>query len=366
MRYHLKRAIVTGMLPGTVLGSIAAPAQDVDARIDRYLRERPGPGFSGVVLVAQGDSVLFERAYGMAEAELGVPLAVTHRFNIGSVTKPITAAAILRLTSRGDAALGDPICRFLPSCPDRWRSVSLRHLLSHTSGIPDLFGELPAAPADSLRAVVDAAIARHVADSLRSSPGDRYAYSNFNYILLGYVLEVVGGRPWPEVLEREVFTPAGMSNTEYDDVWSVLPGRARGYELREGRLRNTRYHDHAAYTAGGLLSTARDLLRFDRALSTGRLIPDSLVRAMTTPGPGDYGLGWQVIRVFGQRVRNHTGGVTGFASHLAHYDDGTTVILLSNVEDESAKSTACDIAAVVFGLAPTPRDSADPSCRPER
>jgi hypothetical protein len=87
---------------------------------------------------------------------------------------------------------------------------------------------------------------------------------------------------------------------------------------------------------------------------------------MTTPGPGDYGLGWQVIRVFGQRVRNHTGGVTGFASHLAHYDDGTTVILLSNVEDEPAKSTACDIAAVVFGLGPTPRDSGDPSCRAER
>jgi len=363
----MNRSIGTAVavLVAAIAFTMSRHAQGLSDRIDLYLSERPGAPFSGVVLIARDDSVLFERAYGMADAELGVRNTIAHRFNIGSITKPITATAILRLINRGTLGLADPVCRYLPRCPDPWRNVTLLHLLTHTSGIPDLFGDLPSAPADSLRPVVNAAIDRHLSDTLRAVPGTRYAYSNFNYILLGYVLEVAGRTPWTVTLDREVFAPAGMADTEYDDVWRVLPARVRGYELQDGQLRNIRYHDHAAYTAGGLLSTARDLLRFDRALASGTLLPDSLVRLMTTPGLGDYALGWQVIRVFGRTLRNHTGGVTGFASHLAHYDDGTTLILLSNVEDEPAKSTACDIAAIVFGLAPSARDSGQPLCRPD-
>lgn len=345
--------------------SRAGWAQDVPDRLDAYLRHRPGPPFSGVVLVARGDSVLFHRAYGQADADLGIPNDVTLRFNIGSVTKPITATAVLRLAQRGALGLDHAVCRYLARCPEAWRSVTVRHLLSHHSGIPDLFGELPAAPVDSTRAVVDAAAARHLGDTLRFAPAERYAYSNFNYILLGYVLEVAGKAPWPQVLKREVLDPAGMVHTEYDDVWRILPGRVRGYQLRAGEPINTRYRDHAAYTAGGLLSTAEDLLRFSRALSAGRLLADSTLRRMVTPGLGDYGLGWQVIRVFGRTLRNHTGGLTGFASHLAHYDDGTTIVLLSNVEDEPAKATACDLAALVFGLQPSDRASGVTPCRAE-
>ena len=343
-----------------------AHAQDLAARLDAYLRERPGPAFSGVVLVARGDSVLFERAYGWADADLEIPTDPRMRFNIGSVTKPITATAILRLGERGALGLEQPLCAHLRQCPSAWRPVVLGQLLSHTSGIPDLFEDLPAAPADSLLAVVEATVARHLADTLRFAPGERYAYSNFNYILLGYVLEVAGGAPWLEVLRREVFDPAGMADTEYDDVWRVLPGRVRGYELAGDELRNVRYHDHAAYTAGGLLSTTRDLLRFDRALSTGRLVGDSTFRRMVTPGLGNYALGWQIIPVFGHTLRNHTGGVIGFASHLAHYDDGTTIILLSNVENEPAKATACDLAAILFELPPSQPGSGGSPCRPAR
>jgi CubicO group peptidase (beta-lactamase class C family) len=315
-------------------------------------------------MVTRGDTVLFEEAYGAADADLGMLNSVARRFGIGSLTKPITATAVLRLVQRGRLALDDGLCRLIAPCPDAWRRVTVRQALAHGTGIPDLFGELPAAPADSLRAVVDAVIARHMDDTLRFRPGERYAYSNFNYILLGYVLEVAGKAPWQAILRQEVFEPAGMSATEYDDVWRILPGRVRGYRLAGVELRNTRYHDHAAYTAGGLLSTAGDLLRFDRALSEGRLLADTLFQVMVTPGLGDYGLGWQVIRAFGRTLRNHSGGITGFASHLAHYDDGTTIIVLSNVEEEPAKATACDIAAIVFGLQPSVRGADVAPCRP--
>lgn len=342
-----------------------APAQKLTERVDQYFRERAGVPFSGVVVVARGDSILLERAWGMADADLAVPNTPALRFNIGSLTKPITATAVLRLVHQGRVQLDGPICRHLKRCPEAWNAVTVRQVLSHTSGIPDLFGELPAAPADSLRAVVDSALTRHRKLPLRAPPGTRYSYSNFNYILLGYLLEAAGGDGWEVVLRREVLLPAGMTATEYDDVWRVMPGRARGYESTNGRLRHVRYHDHAAYTAGGLLSTAADLLRFEWALSGGRLLPDSLFRQMVSPGLGDYGLGWQIIRVFGRTLRNHTGGVTGFASHLARYEDGTIIIILSNVEDEPAKVTACDIAAMVFGLAPSNRAAGITPCRPE-
>jgi CubicO group peptidase (beta-lactamase class C family) len=317
-----------------------------------------------VVLVARDGKVFFERAYGFADAELGVQNAPPLRFPVGSLTKPLTATAVMRLVERSTLRLSDSVCAYLVQCPDAWRAVTLRTLLSHTSGIPDLFTELPAAPVESTRAVIDAAIAKHLQDTLRSRPGERYAYSNFGYFLLGYALEVVSRAPWETVLQTQVFAPAMMRETRYDDVWAVLPGRVRGYTRDHGALRNIPYHDHAAYAAGGLLSTARDLERFDLALSHGRIVADSTLREMTTPGLGDYGLGWQVITVFGRPMRNHTGSLDGFASHLAHYDDGTTIIVLSNVESEPAKATACDIAALIFGLTPSSRREGQSACRP--
>jgi CubicO group peptidase (beta-lactamase class C family) len=340
-----------------------ARTQSLGDRVDAYFRGRGGVPFSGVVVVARGDTTLLERGWGHADADLAVPNTPALRFNIGSVTKPITATAVLRLVEQGRVQLDGAICRYLAGCPAAWNGVTVRQVLSHTSGIPDLFGDLPAAPADSLDAVVDSALIRHRNTPLQWPSGTRYSYSNFNYILLGYLLETAGGDRWEAVLRREVFQPAAMRSTEYDDVWQVMPGRARGYEARGGQLRHVRYRDHAAYTAGGLLSTAGDLLRFDRALSGGRLLPDSLFRMMGTPGLGEYGLGWQIIRVFGRTLRNHTGGVTGFASHLARFDDGTIIIVLSNVEDEPVKATACDIAAIVFGLKLSDRTAGQTACR---
>lgn len=340
-------------------------AQSLGEQIDRYFRQRVGVPFSGVVLVARGDALLMERAWGHADADLAVPNTPALRFNIGSLTKPITATAVLRLVRQGRVQLDGPVCRHLASCPGAWTAVTIRQVLSHSSGIPDLFGELPAAPADSLRAVVDSALARHRNTPLESAAGTRYRYSNFNYILLGYLLETAGGDRWERVLRREVLGPAGMTATEYDDVWRIMRGRVRGYEAKDGRLRHVRYRDHAAYTAGGLLSTATDMFRFERALVSGRLLPDSLFRIMVTPGRGDYGLGWQIIRAFGRTLRNHTGGVTGFAGHLASYDDGTIIVILSNVEDEPAKATACDIAAIVFGLTVSDRSAGIAPCRPD-
>jgi D-alanyl-D-alanine carboxypeptidase len=360
----LRSAFVALLLP---LAPGVAQPPDLASRLDRYLRTRAEGSFDGVVLVARGGKVLFERGYGFADADLRVRNAPTMRYGIGSLTKPITAAAVMKLIERGRLRLTDTVCAYLLRCPGAWSTVTIRQLLSHTSGIPDLFGELPAAPVDSTRSVIDAAIARHVSDSLRAPPGERYEYSNFNYFLLGYAMEVAEHASWETVLRREIFEPLGMRETAYDDVWRIMPGRVRGYERVSGGLRNINYHDHSAYAAGGLLSTVRDLLAFDAALSSGRIVNDSTYRLMTTPVRGDYGLGWQMATVVGRHVRHHTGGTNGFSSYLGHYDDGTTIVILSNVEGSAAaKATGCDVAAIVFGRQPSVRATGQEACRSDR
>jgi hypothetical protein len=155
-----------------------------------------------------------------------------------------------------------------------------------------------------------------------------------------------------------------MTDTEYDDVWRVMPRRVRGYRVAGDAIRNIDYHDHGAYAAGGLLSSAADLLRFDRALEEGRLLSDSTRRSMFTVRRDNYALGWQLTTAFGQRLRNHTGGTNGFSSWLGHFDDGTTVVILRNVEGAAAAKTyGCDIGALALGLQPSPHDAGHVACR---
>lgn len=366
-RADVRRRMLGIAVVATLLIALAVPglcAQTLDAQVDAHVKGRPGAPFSGVITVARDGHVVVNRAYGLADADLGIPNRTDLRFGIGSLTKPVTATAALRLVERGQLRLDATICTYLRTCPRAWTTVTIEHLLAHTSGVPDLFSALPAAPVDSTRAIIDAALARHTADSLPSSPGARYAYNNFGYFLVAYAMEVATGRPWESILRSEVFTAAGMQDTEYDDVWRVMHNRARGYTRSGDSLRHIRYRDHSAYAAGGLLSSTADLLRFMIALENGRLIADSTRRNMFTVRRGEYALGWQVTTAFGRTLRNHTGGTNGFASWLGTLDGGITVIVLSNVEGAAAaRAIGCDIAALALRLPPSPRGAGEVPCR---
>lgn len=308
-------------------------------------------GFSGVVLIGRGDKVVFEEAYGLAEVEHRVPMRTDHRFRLGSLTKPVTASAVLVAIDRGLLALDTHACRLLPSCPRSWEDVTVRHLLTHSSGIADHFGDLEAVPVEvtleELRRVLDSLPAD---EPLRAAPGTEYAYSNFNYVLVGALLEEVVDTPWETILREFVFEPLGLRTMAYDDVYAIVEDRVRGYE-RDDKLglRNIGYDDHAAYAAGGLLSSAGDVFRWSRGMLNGKLFSPQLVEESLVPYRGDYGYGWQVRQFFDRRIYNHTGGIDGFSTHLAHYpDDGLTIVVLSNVENDSATLRACDLAGRLF------------------
>ena len=329
-------------------------ASDLAERLSAYLERRSVQGFMGAVLVERSGETLLRAAYGPAEAELDVANRPAGVFRIGSLTKTFTATAVLRAVERGEMALDDRICASLSLCPSSWSGVTVHHLLSHTSGIPDSFGRLEAVPVEETAAELDRVLVEiaEEGEPLDSAPGEAYRYSNFNYVLLGVLLELAEGAPWAEVLAREIFRPLAMTGTAYDDVWAVVPGRVRGYGLRDGSLANTEYDDHAAYAAGGLRSTLDDLRRFlDAYFVPGSLLSAKSLDKALHPYLGDYGYGWQIIDRLGRTVYNHTGGIDGFSTHMARYpDDDVTVVVLSNNEDEPAPATACDLAAIVFGV----------------
>jgi CubicO group peptidase (beta-lactamase class C family) len=354
-----------------VLGSFAAglaftaTASRVDAeaasRFRPYLQNRAkSPAFSAAILVVSKGKVVIREAHGMADFELGVPLQPDHVFRIGSLTKPFTAAAILRLRDQGRLKLSQSVCEFIHPCPTAWRPATVAHLLSHTSGLPDLFGDLEAVPAAATCAEVDRVVGKAGALAPQSSAGSEYSYSNFNYVLLGCIIEAVTGETWEAFLQAQVLAPAGMTDTRYDDVWAVVPRRVHGYEMKDGQLRITRYTDHAAYAAGGLRSTLDDLRRWHEAYRAGSILSRATVEEALRPGLGNYGYGWQTTTHFGRRVHNHTGGLRGFASHLAFYpDEELLIVILSNIEDENTKGTACDIAALALGVASVPTGTPD-------
>ena len=306
--------------------------------------------FMGAVLVARGDSVLLDDAYGSADLEWGVPNRPTTRFRIASLTKQFTAAGILLLEERGRLRLTDPVSRHLPDAPAAWREVTLFHLLTHTAGIPNLtaFPDFPARKAED--ETPDALIARFRDRPLEFAPGTAHRYSNSGYILLGRVLERASGQPYGDFLREHLLAPLGMHDTGVDSTGAVLPRRARGYRVGGAGL------EHAAYlsmtipfAAGNLYSTTRDLLRWERALFGGRVVSRAALARMTTPFRDDYALGLSVFPQDGQTVIRHGGGIDGFATAMSYYrESGLTVIVLSNVETVNAGKLARDLATVAL------------------
>jgi CubicO group peptidase (beta-lactamase class C family) len=362
--FHAARLtpLVGLILAAPIQASAAPPMPPQGVSLDAYLQSRALHGdFSGDVIVELKGAILLSRGYGKADFELGVPNDGTGVFRIGSLSKPLTAMAVLKLQEEQKLVVDDSICKFLVECPPTWAVVRLRHLLSHTSGIPDYFSEVSSGPPNRMREYIDRTVKAHLSSELASKPGETFSYSNFGYLLLGYVCEIAAAQPWETVLRTRLFEPAGMAQTGYDDVFAMVAKRVHGYQRAGSTLQNIVYKDHGAFAAGGLRSTAKDLLAWQHALSKRMLLKAASIDEMFTPVRDNYALGWQTLSLLERRAVNHSGGIDGFASHFVHYpDDGLTIIVLSNIAGEPAKTTACDLARIVFQAGPTVLDEVHP------
>jgi len=342
----------------------AAPASDRDlARYAAALLEEAYPDASApgaAVLVARGDEAVFRDARGMASVELGVPLSADHVFRLGSITKQLAAAGVLKLVEEGKVSLDDPLSKFLPDYPGG-DAVSVRMLLDHTSGIRS-YTSIPGVMEGPIQSDLDTA---QLIDTFRDepqdfAPGEQWRYNNSGYVLVGAVIEQASGQPWHAYLDQVLFDPLGMAHTGYgDQSQALIPGHVTGYTGGSDGPVQARYLSMTQpHAAGALVSTVDDMLRWNRGLHEGAVLQPASHAAMVElagkAGESNYGFGIMVGELRGQALYEHGGGIFGFSTHLMYLpESGLTVVVLQNTDAGTAGShpgeTARRLAAFALG-----------------
>lgn len=338
----------------SLFSNVFVKAQVADPRFDEYMNAVAKLGrFNGYVLVARDGKAVFSKGYGMANFEDDAPNTPQTKFRLASITKGFTAMAVMMLQEKGKLNLQDSVCKYLADCPATWKSITLRHLLSHTSGIPD-YTSLPGFMRTiSLRLTNDELTASFRDKPLLFAPGETFSYSNSNYILLGQIIEKLSGQSYGSFIRENIFAPLRMMNSGYDDNSTILKGRAIGYLKQGDVLINARYMDMTnAYSAGALYSTAEDLLLWSQALYTENLTSKNSLDEIFTPGKGGVGYGWFINRDLNRVLITQSGLNSGFAAQIFRYpDDKVSVILLSNLENAAPHlgRIGHDLTAILFG-----------------
>jgi len=326
-------------------GEFAIPRQSqasaLKALEDRAGEEEKTERFSGVYLIARDGKVLAAKAFGWEDREAKRQATLETKFRIGSMNKMFTAVATLQLVAAGKLSLDSTVGTYLPDYPNKEiaEKVTIRHLLTHTGGTGDFFGPEYEAKRLSLKTHADY-MALFGARPPRFAPGSRDAYSNYGFLLLGNIIEKVGGENYYDYVRKHIFLPAGMKDTDSLPEGAAVPNRSTGYMWKDGSwIPNTDTLPWRGMAAGGGYSTAGDLLKFAQALQTEKLLPGRLVADATTPHnhAGNYGYGFSIIGTGILQHVGHNGGAPGQNGDLQIYPGlGIVVIALSNFDPPAA------------------------------
>lgn len=322
-----------------------------------FKAEEPG----GVVLVAREGQIIYEKAFGLANVELNVPMRAGMIFNIGSMTKQFTAVAVLRLAEQGKLSFQDEITKYLPDYPVGGQKITVENLLTHTAGIPASAPEAMTRLQGEKRLVtLQEIISTFKSRPLDFTPGTKWSYSNNGYMLLGAIIEKVSGVSYPEYLEKNLFGPAGMTATHFGDDYKIVKNRAASYiySRAESQFLNAANDKvETAYSAGAIQSTAEDLFRWNQTLLSNRLVKkESLAKAQTEynlpDGKGTYyGYGWFIGNIQGSPIVEHGGNMGGFMSHAIYLPrEDIYVVVLYNFRaaNRLPEFLAGDLAALAI------------------
>jgi D-alanyl-D-alanine carboxypeptidase len=333
-----------------------ALAAAVDAIAANYLAKPGGAGLS--IAVARGDAIVLSKGYGLADVEFDVPADAETMFRIGSVTKQFTAALIMKLVEQGKLSLDDTLAKLLPEFHAYGHAVTLRQLLNHTSGIKSYTDLGEQWWKKSCQEVTHQEMIDEVKEfPLEFTPGEKWAYNNTAYYLLGMLIEKASGRSYADALHREIFEPLTMERSRYDSNADVIKNRAHGYTLEGGALVNAKPLGMSAPgAAGGILSTAADLVRWQIALVNGNVVSSASYQQMTTPTvlsdgtDKKYGFGLAMGTFDDRPTIDHGGGINGFNSMLAwHPDDQLHIAVISNGEPISTGKIAHELYFAATG-----------------
>lgn len=359
LRAFAATALACLAVSGSLASSVAfAQSPEQLTQIDQMLTATYKPNEPGaVVLIAKGGKPVLRKAYGLADLEKGVPLKPDDVFRIGSVTKPFTALAILLLEEDGKLALSDEITRFFPDYPTQGQKITIEHLLTHTSGVA-IYTEFSAVRGNAALATPIDVINAFKTAPMSGAPGAEWVYNNSGYYLLGAVIEKVSGMSYADFLATRIFTPLGMLNTAFEGKERGAK-RVPGYRTEAGKFRLAPdIAPNMTYAAGGLVSTADDLLRWQIAIASNQLLKPATWKRVFTPATlnngtaTEYGYGWLVLKLRGQALRTHTGVVAGFQSSVLMLpEQQLSITFLTNQQARQnvARRMGEQIAAMAIG-----------------
>jgi CubicO group peptidase (beta-lactamase class C family) len=336
-----------------IRGSAASYGGDaVDAaqpKVDEYIAAQMAaqkiPGLA-LAVVRHGE-IVKAQGYGLANIELDVPVKPETIFQTGSVGKQFAATAVMMLVEEGKVSLDDKISKYLPGTPPTWSAITVRNLLTHTSGIPDYTGEDKSGSNSQFNFRQDYSedelLAKFETLPLSFAPGTKWSYSNSGYVLIGIIIRKVTGEFYGDFLRQRIFGPLAMNATRIISEDDIIPNRAAGYRLVNGQIKNQEWVAPSLNTTadGALYTNVLDLSKWDAALYTEKLLKKPSLDAMWTPvrlangKTADYGFGWDVVTVNGHRLVEHGGSWQGFTMQISRYlDDGLTVIVMTNLDSE--------------------------------
>ena len=329
-------------------------AQDgVSTKVDDYIRtEMQTQQIPGLALaVIKDGQIVIAKGYGLANVEHQVPVKPETIFQSGSMGKQFTATAVMMLVEEGKLNLEDKITKYFPDGPEAWRNITVRHLLTHTSGMTDYPQDF-----DLRRDYTEDELYQRIKSiPLAFQPGDKWSYSNLAYVMLGILIHKVSGKFYGDFLQERVFKPLEMTTARVISEEDIVANRAAGYRVENGQLKNQNWVSPSLNTTadGALYLTIHDMAKWDAALYTEKLLKKSSLEQMWTPvklndgKTHPYGFGWALGEVSGRRLIEHGGAWQGFKAHISRYaDDKMTVILFANQIRANQTKLAHGVAAI--------------------
>lgn len=336
-----------------IVASAIAQADKVDDYVKAEMQRQHIPGVS--VAVVKDGKIIKAEGYGLANVELNVSARPETVYQIGSVSKQLIAAGVLLLMQDGKVRLEDKLSQFLEGTPETWKDITVRHLLTHTSGI---VREAPGF--DPFKVQADADVIKTAYPlPLRFTPGEKWEYCNVGYFSLAEIIRKVSGKPWGEFLKERLFQPLEMNVTRTTTLTDLIPNRADGYAWRNNKFDNATVF-FALRPSGAFLSNVLDLAKWDAALYGDKVLSAAVREQMWSPVKLNsgvthpYGFGWELSSVAGHKLVQHGGSLPGFRAQISRFvDDKLTVIVLTNADGATPNLIALGVAAqYIPGLIP--------------
>lgn len=330
---------------------VQSNAQSAEQKIDELLKAYASQNkLNGAVLVAQKGKVVYQNGFGYRNAEGKVPNDVNTIFQIGSITKQITAAVIMQLQQEGKLSVQDKLSRYFPGFANGDK-ITIENLLTHTSGIHNYTDDTVIMKNDVTKHYSENEMLKLFASYTPDfEPGTSWKYSNSAYSILGYIIEKVEKKPYEQVVRQRIFQPLGMTNSGFDFTNLSSPNKAKGYFTLNPTPAVAPIVDSTiAFSAGAVYTTVGDLYKWDRAIYTSKILKPESWKTVFTPYKNKYGYGWTIDTLFGKQFTAHSGGIHGFSSYILRFpQDEIAVIIFDNSSSNAVGTISKNVAAILF------------------